>query len=72
MTIEDRIWFNPPKFWAATANLSQDEADRFMERVIEMAESRNIEELRKFDFIGFGAEYLKRRAYNPETGILKR
>jgi len=52
------IWLNPPKFWAATRNMSQQQADLLMETVLFLAEIRNLEALSKFDFIGIGHAYL--------------
>ena len=52
------IWLNPPKFWAATRNMSQQQADLLMETVLFLAEIRNLDALRKFDFIGIGHAYL--------------
>jgi hypothetical protein len=52
------IWLNPPKFWAATKDMSQQQVDMLMETVLFLAEIRNLEALRKFDFIGIGHAYL--------------
>jgi len=53
------IWFNPPKFWAATRNMSTQQVDSLMNAVLFLAEIRNLEALRKFDFIGIGHGYLR-------------
>jgi hypothetical protein len=52
------IWFNPPKFWAATKDMSPQQVDSLMNTLLFLAESRNLEALRKFDFIGIGHSYL--------------
>jgi len=52
------IWFNPPKFWAATKNMSPQQVDSLMDTLFFLAEIRNLEALRKFDFIGIGNSYL--------------
>ncbi|HXZ80944.1 MAG TPA: hypothetical protein VEG30_13525 [Terriglobales bacterium] len=45
------IWINPPKFWAATRNMSPDEVGSLMERIEQMAAAGDKEALRKFDFV---------------------
>jgi len=52
------IWLNPPKFWAATKDMSPQQVDSLMETLFFLAEIRNLEALRKFDFIGIGHSYL--------------
>ena len=52
------IWLNPPKFWAATRNMTQQQVDMLMETVLFLAEMRNLDALRKYDFIGIGHAYL--------------
>jgi len=53
------IWFNPPKFWAATRGMSPQQVDALMDTLFFLAEIRNLEALRKFDFIGIGYSYLR-------------
>ncbi len=48
---EERIWLNPPKFWAATKNTPSEEVDRLFEQLIRLAEIRDLEALKKYDFI---------------------
>jgi len=50
----DRIWFHPPKFWAATREMSQEEADHLLNEVLALAEIRDVEALRKFPFVSVG------------------
>jgi len=45
------IWINPPKFWAATREMSQDEVGNLMDRIMQMAAAGDREALRKFDFV---------------------
>ena len=54
----ETIWFNPPKFWAATKNMSPQQVDSLMDTLFFLAEIRNLDALRKFDFIGIGHAYL--------------
>ncbi len=51
---EERIWLNPPKFWAATKDMSSEEVDRLFEQLIRLAEIRDLEALKKYDFILLG------------------
>jgi hypothetical protein len=53
------IWFNPPKFWAATKDMSPQQVDSLMDTLFFLAEIRNLDALRKFDFIGIGHAYLQ-------------
>ena len=48
---DDRIWFHPPKFWAATRGMSAQEADLVMQQVLMLAEAKDLEALSRFDFI---------------------
>jgi hypothetical protein len=65
----EQIWFNPPKFWAATKDMSTQQIDSLMDTVFFLAESRNVEALRKFDFIGIGHSYLW--PHRPGDGSVK-
>lgn len=49
-----RIWFHPPKFWAATKGMSPEQADRFLDEVLVLAEVRDLEALRRFPFVSIG------------------
>ena len=46
-----RVWFNPPKFWLATAKMSEEETKSLMEKVYALAERHEFEQLEKFGFI---------------------
>jgi len=59
--LADRIWFNPQKFWAATKGVPQEEVDRLVDRLMRLAESRDLDALRRYDFISIG-DYLDRKA----------
>jgi N-acetyl-gamma-glutamylphosphate reductase len=61
MTTEypERIWFHPPRFWAATRNMTKEEAERLQEKVYRLAELHDIEHLRQYDFISIGNPYRK-------------
>ena len=64
MTAEypDRIWFNPPRFWAATRKMTKDEAQQFREQIYSLAERKDFDRLRKYDFIQIGNPYGKKKA----------
>ncbi len=51
---EKRIWFHPTKFWEFTKNMPEEEVDRLFERVYRLAEQRDLNALREFDFISIG------------------
>jgi len=46
-----RIWLHPPEYWAATADMSPEEAEQFMNKILSLAENHEFETLRKYDFI---------------------
>jgi len=48
---DDRIWLNPPKFWAATKNMPPADVDRLMDKLFHLAEARDVEALKQYDFI---------------------
>ena len=53
-----RIWLDPPRFWAATEHLTErDKADLF-EQVWRLAERRDYQGLRRFDFVRLTGEAL--------------
>jgi len=54
---EDRIWFNPPKFWAATRDLPREQTDLIMQQVLMLAEARDLQALSQFDFISVERRY---------------
>ena len=49
-----RIWFHPPKFWAATNKMRKEEADELLNRVIRLAENSELDRLRQYTFISVG------------------
>jgi hypothetical protein len=55
MTTESvRVWLVPQKFWAATRNMKPEQADSLLEKVSELAERKETDALRQFDFIIIG------------------
>lgn len=51
---DQRIWFHPPKFWAATNHMRKEEADELLNRVIRLAENSELDRLRQYTFISVG------------------
>ena len=54
-----RIYLNPPKFWAATRHMTHEDAEQFADKIYRLAAEGRVEELRRYDFISVG--YKKRR-----------
>jgi hypothetical protein len=50
----DRVWLNPPKFWAATKFMSREQADQLMNEIVRLAEDKNFEALQRFEFLSIG------------------
>lgn len=51
---QERIYLNPPRFWAATRNMTDKDAERFADKIFRLAEEGRVEELGRYDFISFG------------------
>lgn len=49
----ERIYLNPPKFWTATKDMTDEDAEQFTNEIIRLAAERRIEELEQYDFISF-------------------
>ncbi len=50
----DRVWLNPPKFWAATKFMSKEQAEQLMNEIARLAEDKNFEALQRFEFVSIG------------------
>ena len=48
---EIAIWLDPPRFWSATQNMSEDEVGCLLTEVMTLAERRDLAALRRYDFI---------------------
>jgi hypothetical protein len=57
----DRVWLNPPKFWAATRHMTKEETTAFFDYVYSLAEQRDFERLRRYSFIEIGNPYKRKR-----------
>jgi hypothetical protein len=53
----ERIWFFPHKFWQATKGMPKDEVTRLMSKVVEEAEAKNFDALKKYPFVFVGDPY---------------
>ncbi len=51
---QERIYLNPPRFWAATKDMTEKDAEDFANRLLRLAAEGKVEELEKYDFISFG------------------
>lgn len=49
-----RVWLVPQKFWAATRNMQPEQAELLLQKVSELAERKETDALRKYDFIIVG------------------
>jgi hypothetical protein len=55
MTIfQERIYLNPPRYWAATRNMNEEDTEEFTNEILRLAAEGNLEELKQYDFISFG------------------
>lgn len=55
MTVsQERIYLNPPRFWAATKNMDDVDIEEFTNEIFRLATEGRVEELRQYDFISFG------------------
>ncbi len=50
----DRVWLNPPKFWAATKFMSEEQAEQLMKEIARLAEDKDFEALQRFEFVSIG------------------
>ena len=50
-TEEVAIWLDPPRFWSATQNMSEDEVGTLLNEVMSLAERRDIAALCRYEFI---------------------
>ncbi len=50
----DRVWLNPPKFWAATKFMSKEQAEQLMNDIVRLAEDKDFEALQRFEFVSIG------------------
>ena len=51
---QERIYLNPPRFWAATRNMNDADIEEFTSELIRLAAEGRVEELKRFDFISVG------------------
>ncbi len=51
---ENRIYLNPPKFWAATKNMTDQDVEQLENELFRLAAEGRVKELGRYDFIFFG------------------
>jgi hypothetical protein len=54
-----KIWVLPPKYWAATEKMSEGEVESLMWHILQLAESGDVEALRRIDFLSLEDPYLR-------------
>ena len=55
---QERIYLSPPRFWAATRDMNDEDLERFTNKIFRLAEEGKVEELGRYDFISFGHKRL--------------
>ena len=58
----DRVWLLPQRFWSATTEMSAEEIESLIERLMAFSAARDFESLKKFDFIVVGKPHWYRNA----------
>jgi len=48
---QPKIWIDPPRYWAATANMSPEQVEAVLQEISAMAEAGQIDKLQKYDFV---------------------
>jgi hypothetical protein len=51
---QERIYLNPPKFWVATKDMTDEDVEQLTNRLLRLAAERRIGELQRYNFISFG------------------
>ena len=51
---QERICLNPPRFWAATKDMTYGDVEELANRLLRLAAEGRVEELEQYDFISFG------------------
>ncbi len=55
----DRVWLNPQKFWAATKGMTQEEIEQLLDDLMYLAEKRDFQALKRFEYILIGIPTVK-------------
>jgi hypothetical protein len=48
-----KLWVFPPKYWAATERMTEDEKERIIQKILDLAERGDTQALKQFDFLSF-------------------
>lgn len=54
-----KMWVLPPKYWTATEHMTDSEVESMMQEILELAESGDVEALRKIEFLSLEDPYLR-------------
>lgn len=57
-TAVNTVWINPPKYWAATQNMTDEQKSELLDKVEQLVLAGDIPSLEKYDFVEL----------NPATG----
>lgn len=57
-TALNTVWINPPKYWAATQNMTDEQKSELLDKVEKLVLAGDIPSLEKYDFVEL----------NPATG----
>lgn len=48
------VWIDPPKYWAATADMTDEQKASLLEKIEQLAESGDTNSLQQIDFVFLG------------------
>ncbi len=58
----DRVWVDPPKYWAATKNMTPEQVERLLDDINSLVQAGDEEALRRFDFVSLDVKRTPRSA----------
>jgi hypothetical protein len=47
----ERVWIDPPKYWAATKNMSPEQVEQMLDEIMALVETGDREALGRIDFL---------------------
>jgi hypothetical protein len=59
------VWIDPPKYWAATAGMTDDDKTRLLNRIEQLAARGDSESLQKINFVSLEMRGSHRRPATP-------
>ncbi len=57
----EKVWIDPPKYWAATAGMSEHEIAVLLESIVSCVWAGDVQALRRFDFVSLENPYFQWR-----------